>query len=59
MSNSVRITDIVDEICRRQDHVLEELDLLDQKIDSILRSLAPTPQPVPVPVVSQQEQRAA
>lgn len=57
MSTSVRIANVVDEICRRQDQVLQELDHLDQRIEQVLRTLAPQPELVPIPV--QAERKAA
>ncbi|MHC2066820.1 hypothetical protein ACYFX5_05075 [Bremerella sp. T1] len=59
MSTSVRISNIVDELCRRQDQVLKELDTLDQQIEQVLKSLAPKPEPVPVPVTVQADRKAA
>ncbi len=59
MHTSVRIANIVDEICRRQDHVLQELDQLDQRLEQVLRSLNPQAELVPVPVVVPAERKAA
>ena len=59
MSTSVRISNIVDELCRRQDQVLKELDTLDQQIEQVLKSLAPKPEPVPLPVTVQADRKAA
>jgi len=50
MNSTDRITNVVDEICRRQDHVLKELDQLNQQVESILKSLTRQPEPVPVPI---------
>lgn len=59
MSTSARIANIVDELCRRQDQVLKELDTLDQQIEQVLKSLAPKPEPVTVPITVQSERKAA
>lgn len=61
MSTSVRIANIVDELCRRQDDVLKELDQLDRQIEHVLKSLAPQPEPVvvPIPIPVQTQQKAA
>ena len=61
MSTSVRIANIVDELCRRQDDVLKELDQLDKQIEQVLMSLAPKPEPavVPIPIPVPVQQKAA
>lgn len=59
MSTSARIANIVDELCRRQDQVLKELDTLDQQIEQVLKSLAPKPEPAVIPVVIPAERKAA
>ncbi|MEW4451321.1 hypothetical protein AB1L30_01420 [Bremerella sp. JC817] len=59
MSTSVRIANVVDELCRRQDQVLLELDSLDRRIEQVLKSLALQPEVIPIPVVAQPERKAA
>ncbi|PQO48201.1 hypothetical protein [Blastopirellula marina] len=61
MSTSVRIANIVDELCRRQDDVLKELDQLDRQIEQVLMSLAPKAEPavVPIPIPVPAQQKAA
>ena len=61
MSTSIRIANIVDELCRRQDQVLQELDSLDQRIEQVLKSLSKQPEPVvvPIPIPVHTQQKAA
>lgn len=59
MSTSIRIANVVDELCRRQDQVLKELDSLDRRIEQVLKSLNPQVEVVPIPVNSQPERKAA
>ncbi|PQO34215.1 hypothetical protein DTL21_11815 [Bremerella cremea] len=61
MSTSVRIANIVDELCRRQDQVLQELDSLDKQIEQVLKSLTKQPEPavVPIPIPVHPQQKAA
>lgn len=59
MSPASRIANIVDEICRRQDQVLRELDRLDQEVEQVLLGLTKSPEPAPVPVPVHAERKAA
>lgn len=49
MSNSLRIINVVEEICARQDEVLRELDELDRRIEAALLALSPRTQGEPAP----------